>query len=90
MQAIISAILPRLASQQSDKRQPTTAARDAPGQGIPGTDGGAVLGLTSGEADDGKHLAAAAAGRADVLVTGDDDLLSLRDLEEVQILPPAA
>ncbi len=45
---------------------------------------------TSRDADDDRHLAAAAAGRADVLVTGDDDLLSLQAFEGVQILTPAA
>ena len=38
--------------------------------------------------DDDRYLAAALAGRAAYLVTGDDDLLSLREHEGVLVIPP--
>ncbi len=38
--------------------------------------------------DDGKVLAAAIAGQADVILTGDDDLLALREYEGIRILSP--
>lgn len=46
--------------------------------------------LVSDDPDDDKYLAVALAGRADVIVTGDDDLLRLGRYENVQILSPRA
>lgn len=44
----------------------------------------------SEDPDDDKYLAAALSGRAAVVVTGDDDLLSLKRHEGVRILSPRA
>ncbi len=42
----------------------------------------------SDDPDDDKYLAAALAGRADVVVTGDKDLLGLEDYQGVRMLSP--
>lgn len=39
--------------------------------------------------DDEPYLQTAMAGRADYLVSGDDDLLSLREVEDIPIVTPA-
>lgn len=49
-----------------------------------------VLPRTSRDAADDVHLAAALAGRAEVLVTGDRDLLSVREFEGLQVVTRAA
>ena len=45
---------------------------------------------TSRDPVDDTHLAAAAAGRADLFVTGDRDLLELAEFEHIRIVKPAA
>lgn len=40
--------------------------------------------------DDNKFLACAQEGKADYLVTGDDDLLQVNNYESTRIIPPAA
>ena len=44
----------------------------------------------STDPDDDKYVAAAIEGRAEFVVTGDPDLLNLREHEDIRILPPRA
>lgn len=44
----------------------------------------------SRDPDDDRLLACAVQGKADYVVTGDEDLLDLRSFREIPILPPAA
>ncbi len=52
-------------------------------------DTGRAAGACRDQADD-KILSAAAEGRADVVVTGDQDLLALQDYEGISIVTPRA
>ena len=42
------------------------------------------------DADDDKYLAAAAEGRATLIVTGDPDLLTIKDFQGIRIVTPRA
>lgn len=48
------------------------------------------LGRVTKDPDDDKYLACAVEGRAEFLVTGDADLLQLREYEGIQIVTPRA
>ena len=49
---------------------------------------GDVVEGVSGDADDDKYLAAAAEGRATLIVTGDPDLLTVKDFQGIRIVTP--
>ena len=44
----------------------------------------------SGDADDDKYLAAAVEGRARLIVTGDPDLLTVKEFQVIRIVTPRA
>jgi len=44
----------------------------------------------SRDPDDDKYIAAALEGRADFIVAGDSDLLSIREYEKIRIVRPRA
>ena len=54
------------------------------------TEGKLTVNLVSKDPEDNKFLACAQEGQADYLVTGDDDLLTVKGYEGTLIVPPAA
>jgi putative PIN family toxin of toxin-antitoxin system len=53
------------------------------------TEGKLTVNITSKDPPDNKFLACAQEGKADYLVTGDDDLLEIESYEGTLIIPPA-
>jgi uncharacterized protein len=54
------------------------------------TEGELTVSIVSRDPEDNKFLACAQEGKADYLVTGDDDLLNIKSHEGTLIVPPAA
>ena len=54
------------------------------------TEGKLTVSIVSKDPEDNKFLACAQEGKADYLVTGDDDLLNIKSHEGTLIVPPAA
>jgi uncharacterized protein len=54
------------------------------------TEGKLTVNLVSKDPEDNKFLAWAQEGKADYLVTGDDDLLNVESHQDTLIIPPSA